>query len=111
MAVIRNLENPIYVGADDVIHFTVYDTDGVTPLNVTGYTTQFKLLKADAVVLTVAGSVISGAAGTIDVTIASADTSSFKAGEYEYVFRRTGSGTKTVYGEGTIQLKETVSWA
>jgi len=101
-----DFSNPFYIGTDDTLHFTVFQSDGTSIQNVSGFTTQLKVLGADAVVLTVSGSVVSAAAGTIDVAIASADTSSFKPGEYEYYFRRTNSGSRTVLATGKIQLKE-----
>ena len=74
MAVRSDFASPLFLGEAQTLHFTVMESDLVTPVNVTGYTTQFDLLKADDVVLSLDGSVLVGADGTIDVTVASADT-------------------------------------
>jgi hypothetical protein len=111
MATNVTIQEPLYIGEDQELHFTVYDDDGTTPLDVTGYTTQLKLLLLDAVVLTIAGSIVDAAAGLIDIVFASADTSSLEPGEYEFYFRRTGTGTKHILSHGTLQLKDAPSWA
>jgi hypothetical protein len=111
MATEQDLEYPLYVGEDQVIHFTVFQSDRTTIQNVTGWTFSLKILKADTVVLSNTPAILVAASGTVDATIASADTSGFAAGRYEYYFRRTNSGSKTILGHGFIEIKDAPSWS
>ena len=111
MAAEQDLEYPLYVGEDQVIHFTVFQSDRVTIQNVTGWTFSLKILKADVVVISNTPAILVAASGTVDATIASADTASLTPGQYEYYFRRTNSGSRTILGHGHIELKEAPSWS
>jgi len=111
MAAESNLENPIYVGEDQLITFTVFQSDRVTVQNVSGYTFTFKLIKADTVVATIVPAIITAASGTVGVTFASATTVSLNPGQYEYFLRRTDSGYRTVLAHGFLELQDTPSWS
>ena len=111
MSANQNLEEPLFVGEDQVVHFTVYQGDRVTVQDITGYTFSFKWLKGDTVVLSNVPSIVSAAEGTADAAISSADTSSLNPGQYEYYFRRTGSGTKEILGHGYLELQDAPSWS
>jgi len=62
------------------LDFTVYDTDGTTPLNITGYTVRFQMRSSAAGLAlisysTVGGAItINGSTGQIFITIQEADT-------------------------------------
>ena len=110
MAANVNLEQPLFVGEDQVIHFTVFQGDRTTVQDVTAYTFSLKILKGDTVVISNTPTIVSAAAGTVDATLASADTSSLNPGQYEYYFRRTGTGTKEILGHGYLELQDAPSW-
>jgi hypothetical protein len=106
MAVERNLENPIYIGEDVLIHETVYQTNQTTIQDVTGYTFTFIISKADAAVLTLTPAIVVAASGTVDVTITAAQTTALaNTGQYEYHFKRTNAGYVTILGHGYLELR------
>lgn len=107
---INNLQGPLYNGEDRTITFTVYQSDGTTLRDITGYTVSWKLLKNDAVVATIAGTNNGTTAGTIDVVIPSATTLSMTPGRYTYVLRRTDSSSKDVLQKGEVEMREVPSW-
>jgi hypothetical protein len=110
MAAETTLTTPYYIGEDNVIHFTVFQSDRTSIQDVTGYTFSLKILKSDAVVISNTPAIVVAANGTVDATLASADTSSLKPGIYEYYFRRTNSGSRTILAHGTLELLEAPSW-
>lgn len=76
--------------------------------NVTGWTTQFKILSAkgsSTTVLTVSGSVITATEGVIDVVIADTDTATFTPKSYYYTFRRTDAGSESMLAHGLCALQ------
>lgn len=102
-----------FKGEDKTFTFTVYQSDGVTAQNITGWTFSFDMwtgLSATYGSPTLSKTsasgiaIVSGAAGTVRVTINSADTLSLTAEMYHYVLRRADSGSRAVVAHGRAQL-------
>lgn len=104
-----------FIGEDKSITDTIYQSDGTTPQNVTGWAISFLLKRsaadvapkvtkttADGIALTTPGS------GLITITIADTDTASLKAGTYLYEIKRTDDGFETVLTHGSCLLRTAV---
>jgi hypothetical protein len=101
-----------FVGEDKILEFTVYQSDGITPQNITGWTLEWVLRKAASAIAatlsktTAAGITITNAlAGICQVAITDDDTVALAPGTYFHTLRRTDSGSETVLAFGTCVLK------
>lgn len=119
MAIERNItsDDDFFLGEDKTLSFTVYQSDGSTAQNITGWALSWMLKKdardadADAKVTKTTGSgitITSGAAGTLTVTIDDTDTASLAAGVYQHELKRTDDGFETVLTFGTCVLRQSV---
>jgi hypothetical protein len=120
MAIERNIttNDDFFLGEDKVLPDTIYQSDGITLQNVTGWTISFMVKKhatdldADAKVTktTANGGIVLTAplSGLITITLASADTASLPAGLYAYEVKRTDVFPKTVLTTGTLTLRQGV---
>lgn len=102
-----------YVSEDKAITITVYQADGVTLQNLTGYTLQWTLRTSrytiGAAIITKSGGAISVATpanGQAVIDIDSADTSSLKAGTYYHALWRMNAGSKDLLAEGYAILRK-----
>lgn len=102
------LDDGLFVGEDFTIPWTVLDDDGDVQ-NVTGWTTQMRVEPAQGqtALVTIAGTVVGGSAGRINVPFTAADLTTIGAGRHWYVFERTDTGNARVlsYGEFVVQAR------
>lgn len=110
-----------FAGTNTTIVFPpIYDSDGVTPKDVTGYAFAWVLRKRDAdpdpAILektSAAGIAITGTysadpdANTqrVEVTIADTDTEDLDAGTYRHSLKRTDEGSETILAFGNAVLQ------
>lgn len=110
-----------FAGEDKVLKFPVYQADGVTPEDVTGWAFAWVLRKRDddpdPPVLektTVGGGItITGtynadpAVNTqrVEVAIADTDTENLDAGRYRHSLKRTDEGSETILAFGDAYLQ------
>jgi len=100
-----------YRGEDISIPDTVYQADGVTPQDITGWSVQFLMRPQDipgvtSVRKTTGGGIVltTPAAGLLTITLASADTAGLYPGPYAYAVERTDVGADAVLSAGVITL-------
>jgi hypothetical protein len=100
----------LFTGEDKTLAFTVYEDDGVSLQDITGYTLAWQLRVArDSVAdaLTKDGAAITitnGPQGECEVEVARADTLALEPGTYWHELIRTDSGAETVltYGDAVL---------
>ena len=104
-----------YQGADIPIPFTIYDADGYTPTNITGWTLEANFMPhstgntdeslekttGDGIEFTVAAS------GTGVITIPAEESAEMAAGDWSFDLWRTDTGTKYPVALGSFTLSET----
>lgn len=111
----------IFADNDIVLPFTVADVDAdptlATPKNITGYTVRWALARQkdgtpsrDYVVAKDNGStggvsIVSGAAGTLEVTLDASDTIDLRGDFYQELEVVDGAGKKLVVGTGDVTIK------
>ena len=119
MAVERNITtaDDWYIGEDKTLPVTIYQSNGTTAQDVTGWAISFMLKKraTDAdVAAKVTKTTVSGialttpASGLITVSIADTDTDGLAAGSYRYEIKRTDAGFETVLTSGACVLRQAV---
>lgn len=94
----------VFRGEDVVLPF---DADE----DITGWTISLLISDelADATpTLSVAGSIVSAAAGTIDVSLSKAQTATLTAPVYYWELARTNNGAETVLGFGQLTVRPRV---
>lgn len=94
-------------GDDLTLAFTIYDNDtDTTPKDVTGGALRFRMFGncADASDLDVAGTIITAAAGRMNVALTNADLADL-AGEFWWQLRWSLSSAYTTICEGALLLK------
>lgn len=110
-------DDDFYTGEDKSLVFTVYQSDGTTAQNITGWTLSYmwKLRPTDAdasAVLTkttTAGIVLTTpVSGICTVTIDDTDTDSLTPQTYYHELKRTNSGSETVLTTGTVLLQRAI---
>lgn len=109
-----------FCGEDKVFSYTVYQADGTTPEDVTGWTFDWALRRrnddADPAVLektSVSGISITGTYNAdpaqntqrVEVTIADTDTEDLPAGPYRHSLKRTDDGSETILSFGNAVLQ------
>ena len=106
-----------FTGEDRVLEFTIYQRDGVTVQDISGWELSWFLKRskkdadADAVLTkTNSGSpaditIVDGPNGRVDVLVAAADTLALVARVYRHELKRMDTGEKTIesYGDATLQ--------
>lgn len=108
-------DDDFYTGEDKTITVTIYQSDGATPQNITGWSLSYvwKRAKTDAdsaAVLT--KTTANGIAlttpvdGVCTVTISDTDTDSLTARTYWHELKRTDAGSETVITTGTVELQQ-----
>ena len=94
--------------------FTIYQSDGVTPQDITGWTLSWMLKRkatdADASALvTKAATLTTPASGICTVALTDDDTSALLAGNlYRHELKRTNTGLETVLSYGKVNIKQAV---
>lgn len=108
-ATIQNIT--AYIGTDNSYVFTVFQSDGVTPVNITGFAIQFVVEEygnsAGVFITKTVGSGVTltnPTQGQFTVSLVAADTASMYPGQYAYRTERTDSGSDTVYPLGLFTL-------
>lgn len=106
-----------YTGEDKTLTFTIYQSDGATPQNITGwalsYTWKRQLSDADSAAVltkTTGGGIVltTPTDGVCTVTIADTDTDALTARTYRHELKRTDAGSETVLTTGTVVLQQAV---
>ncbi len=106
-----------YTGEDKTLTFTIYQADGVTAQNITGwslsYTWKRNMGDADSAAVLVkttsAGiALTTPASGICTVTVADTDTDAMTAHTYWHELKRTDAGSETVLTTGTVVLQQAV---
>jgi hypothetical protein len=119
MAIERNItaDDDFFLGEDKVLTDTIYQSDGTTVQNVTGWAISFMVKKhatdADASAkitkTTGAGIVLTTPlSGLITITLTDTDTASLPADSYPYEVKRTDDGSETVLTFGRLTLRQAV---
>lgn len=105
-----------FLGEDKFLDWTIFQADGVTPQNITGWALEWTLRRtiaeADPPVLTkstASGITITGGAqGQLRVTILDTDTNTLPARVYQYALKRTEDGSETVLAFGKADIRQAV---
>lgn len=118
MAIERNVtdDDNVFTGEDKVLSGIVYQSDGTTAQNITGWAMSWMLKKratdsdANAKIVKTTGNgidVVSAAAGTYTVTLTDTNLT-IPAGHYYHEVKRTDDGSETVLTHGTFLVKQGV---
>lgn len=117
MAIEQNIDadDDFFIGEDKSLSFTIYQSDGSTPQNITGWTISWMLkLKAtdtDAaakITKTTASGIAltTPASGVCTVTIADTDTDAIRADTYFHELKRMDAGFETILSFGACELRQ-----
>ena len=119
MAIQDNItkDDDLYANEDKTLTFTVYQSDGTTAQNITGWALSYlwKRLPSDAdasAVLTKTTSsgitLTTPSSGICTVTIADTDTVDLNPQTYQHELKRTDAGSETVLTTGTVLLQRAI---
>lgn len=109
-----------FTNTDHILEFTIYQEDGVTVQNITGWDFSWFLKRGskdlDAAALlakTSTGSpadiaIVNGPAGRVDVVVADVDTLNIRGGDYFHELKRTEAAQETVLSYGSAKLKQSL---
>lgn len=103
----------MYRGEDKTITYTILQSNGSSPQNITGWTMTFRVASAQwgAAILTKVPTLTSPTTGECTVQLASADTSSLTQDgldtTYYFDLRRTDSGSRTELDNGSLVIHDT----
>jgi hypothetical protein len=110
-----NQDFGIYSGNSPTISITVYQSDGVTPLNLTGMTAQWRLCSlfdpTPIVTKTVGAgiSILNAAAGTVAISLTTADTDNLGGQPYRHELEIIdGAGNRTTVTTGTVTVDQSL---
>lgn len=110
MAIVKDFT--FYIGEDADLVDTIYEQDGITIQNITGWSIQFVLHQTNSEVTlfsysTAQGGVTitDGANGVLTVDIEGTDTSGLPEGNYVYKIARSDPGAITILTTGTLTLR------
>jgi hypothetical protein len=110
-------DDDFFLGEDKSLVVTVYQSDGITLQNVTGWAISFMVKKhatdsdanAKITKTTGAGIVLTAPlSGLITITLTDTDTASLPADSYPYEVKRTDDGSETVLTFGRLTLRQAV---
>jgi hypothetical protein len=108
-------DDDLYTGEDKTLTITVYQADGATPQDITGWALSYVWKKtladpdAEAALTKTTSSGITlttPASGICTVTIADTDTDHLPARTYVHELKRTDAGSETVLTTGTVLLQQ-----
>lgn len=119
MAIERNItaDDDWFKGEDKQLVYTIYQSDGTTAQDVTGWSLSWRLKRrktdADAATLltktTSSGiALTTPASGIVTVSIADTDTDGISAGIAYHELKRTDAGAETVLTFGSAYLRDGV---
>lgn len=121
MAIEDNIEKSDhwFLGEDKTLSFTIYQSDGSTAQNITGWSLIFVLRRlpasADpALISKTTGSGITlttPASGLCEVEITDTDTEGLNEGKYYYSLKRTDAGQETILTYGYTYLRRATALA
>lgn len=121
MAVERNItkDEHFFLGEDKALVFTIYQADGETPQDITGWALIFVFRKAPSTAdpaliskTTSAGiALTTPLSGVCTVTIEDTDTEDLAEGKYYYSLKRTDAGSETILTFGSVQLRRATALA
>ena len=105
-----------FTGTDHVFEFTIYQADGITPQDITGWTLSWMLKRAEgdadsAAILTKTGgavNVVTPGSGRVDVTVADTDTVSIPGDSYFHELKRIDDQQESVESYGSAVLKQSL---
>jgi len=107
----KNQPLSLFKGEDKLIQFTVYQADGITPQDITGWSISFvaHLVKDDGLTVitkTVGAGITltSPTLGLLTLTLLAADTAGLPPWIYFYRIERTNAGSDTVLSYGDFKL-------
>lgn len=100
------------VGEDRIFQDTIYQADGVTVQNISGWSVSFSVFRYDNPTTvfftktTAGGGVVltSPLTGVLQVTVTAADTASMYPNQYEFVVQRTDTGNVLNLTRGVLSL-------
>lgn len=110
-------DDDLYTGEDKTFTFTVYQSDGTTAQNITGWALSYRWKRSlsdpdsDAVLTKTTSSGITlttPASGLCTVTIADTDTDSLEARTYYHELKRTDAGSETILTTGSVLLQQAI---
>lgn len=100
---------PITRGDDFVLPFNITSRDSAgvrTPVNLAGYSFESKLIASDGTLTTITVTVVSAAAGSVKLTIASTVTTALTQG-YKWYFAVIDPSTgKQTYMDGDVLVRD-----
>lgn len=107
-----------FTNADKVIKFKIYQADGVTPQNITGWAMSWllkrRLTDADSAALvtktTGAGTITltTPLTGDCELTVTDENTATVASGFYVHELKRTDAGAETPLCEGKARLRQSL---
>lgn len=106
-----------YLGEDKSLAFTVYQSDGTTPQDMTGWALSWRIKKkrtdadASAILTKTTASGISISTSVATVTVADTDTDALTARGYYHELKRTDAGFEAVLSQGVAVLQRGVHHA
>lgn len=104
-------------GEDKTLAVTIYQSDGTTPQNITGWALSYRLKRrpedadSEAVLTktTSAGiTLTTPASGLCDVAIDDTDTDALPARSYYHELKRTDAGSEAVLVVGTVVVQQAI---
>ena len=110
-------DDDLYTGEDKTLTVTIYQADGITPQNITGWALSYRWKRSpkdadsEAVMTKTTSSGITlttPASGLCTVAIADTDTDSLEAQTYYHEMKRTDAGSETVLTTGTVVLQQAI---
>ena len=108
-------DDDFFTGEDKTITATIYQADGTTPQNISGWSLSYlwKRAKTDTdaeavLVKTTSGGIAltTPVSGECTITIADTDTDGLVARQYWHELKRTDAGSETVLTTGTVELQQ-----
>lgn len=101
------------IGEDKIFQDTIYQSDGITPQNITGWSVSFVVHRyGDRSTVFITKTVGAGitltspTTGVMQITVANADTVSLQLGQYGYYVQRTDSGNSADLSSGLFTLQD-----
>jgi len=103
-------------GEDKTLEFTVFQPDGTTPQNITGWTLAFtfcdlqEVTKFTKTTPSASGITITNpTGGVLEVFIPDTDTELLDAGKFKHELRRTDPGLEATLAHGGVLLQKACS--
>lgn len=122
MAVEHNItaDDQWFTGEDKSLVFTVYQSDGSTAEDITGWSLSWMLKRnkrdadADALITKTTGDGIAlttPESGVCTVSVADTETEDLRGGRYYHELKRTDAGSEAVLSYGSAQVQQSIHGA